>query len=579
VKRNTLYIVAALVMVLSFMLSACQPAATPTAAPVATQPAAAQPTQPQAAQPTTPPAAAFQPMSVVAPDCNYGTADNPAKLKSIEAVDQYTVKFTLCMPDPAFASKVAFSVFSITSKDNLDKYAGDSVKMSDAPDGTGPYMLKEWVRGDHITFVANPNYWGTPALAKTVIFKWAEQPAQRLLEVQSGTADGFDNPAPEDFATIQADPNLKVYERGPLNVFYVGFQVDMKPFDNEKIRQAFAQAIDSKRIVDNFYPAGSLVATQFDPPAIEPGFTKGASWYPYDANAAKQALTAAGFDFNQELQLSFRNVSRAYLPNPKQVAQEIQAELAQIGVKVKLNEMESGAFLDAANAGQLPFYLLGWNADYPDATDFLDYHFANANNKQFGTEFPDLVAEISAAAKLSDPAARQAHYDKANDLVKQHVPMVPVAHGASATVFKAGVDGAHASPLGNEVFSVMKPVANDTIVWVQSGEPLSLWCNDEDDGETLRACEQMYDALLSYKVGGVEVQAGLAQTWEANTDATEWTFHLRQGVKFFSGKVLDANDVVATYAAIWDAKNPDHKGRTGDFYYFGAFFGPFLNSQ
>lgn len=578
-KRFKLYPFMALVVLLSVVLASCAPTGTASPAPTQPQPATEVPTQPAAPTEVPTAAAAFQPMKVEAPDCNYGTADNPAKLKSIEAVDQFTVKFTLCAPDPAFASKVAFSVFSITSKDNLDKNGGDSVKMSEVPEGTGPYMLKEWVRGDHITFVANPNYWGTPPLAKTVIFKWAEQPAQRLLEVQSGTADGFDNPAPEDFKTIEADPNLKIYQRGPLNVFYIGFQVDMKPFDNEKVRQAFAQAIDRKRIVDNFYPEGSLVATQFDPPAIEPGYSKDATWYDYDPAAAKKALTDAGFDFNQELQLSYRNVSRPYLPNPKQVAQEIQAELAQIGVKVKLNEMESGAFLDAANAGQLPFYLLGWNADYPDATDFLDYHFANPTNKQFGTEFPDLVAEISAAAKLSDPAARQQHYDKANELIKQHVPMIPVAHGASATVFKAGIEGAHASPLGNEIFSVMKPVANDTIVWVQSGEPLALWCSDEDDGETLRACEQMYDALLSFKVGSVEVQPGLAETWEPNADATVWTFHLRQNVKFFSGKPLDANDVVATYEAVWNAKSPNHKGRTGDFYYFGAFFGAFLNAK
>ena len=66
-------------------------------------------------------------------------------------------------------------------------------------------MLKEWVRGDHITFEANPNYWGDAAKIKTVIFRWSEQSAQRLLELQSGTVDGIDNPAPEDFANIQND--------------------------------------------------------------------------------------------------------------------------------------------------------------------------------------------------------------------------------------------------------------------------------------------------------------------------------------------------------------------------------------
>jgi ABC-type transport system substrate-binding protein len=518
-------------------------------------------------------------LSVSAPDCNYGTADNPAKLKSIEAVDQYTVKFTLCSPDPAFPSKVAFTVFSIVSKTALDAAGGDSVKLSDAPDGTGPYMLKEWVRGDHITYVANPNYWGTPPKAKTLIFRFSAESAQRLLELQSGTVDGIDNPAPEDFDKIEADTTLKLYPRPALNIFYVGFQNTMKPFDNEKVRQALAMAIDKKRIVDNFYPKGSIVAEQFDPPVLKPGFTDGLKWYDFNVETAKTMLKDAGFPNGFETTLSYRNVVRGYLPNPKQVAQEIQAELANINVKVTLKEMESAAFIDATSAGKEPMYLLGWGADYPDSTNFFDYHFANPNNLQFGNQFPDLVAEINAAAKLSDPAARQQHYDKVNELIKQHVPMVPVAHGGSATVFKADVTGAHASPLTNEIFAVMQPADREQLVWMQNGEPAALWCSDETDGETLRGCEAMYDSLLAYKVGSTEVEPALAQKFEPNAELTEWTFNLRQDVKFASGKPLDANDVVASYTSQWDASSPNHKGRTTTFEYFGTFFGPFLNAK
>ncbi|MDD5371270.1 MAG: ABC transporter substrate-binding protein [Anaerolineaceae bacterium] len=563
-KRQSWFTLVALLVVASMVLAACQPPATPTNAPI---------------QPTTPPAANFKPLVVSAPDCNYGTADNPAKLKSIEAVDQYTVKFTLCSPDPAFPSKVAFSVFSIVSQTALDAAGGDSVKLSDKPDGTGPYMLKEWVRGDHITYVANPNYWGAPPKAKTLIFRWSAESAQRLLELQSGTVDGIDNPAPEDFDKISANTNLKLYPRPALNIFYIGFQNTMKPFDNEKVRQALAMAIDKKRIVDNFYPKGSLVAEQFEPEVLKPGYTDGLKWYDFDVAKAKQTLSDAGFPNGFETTLSYRNVVRGYLPNPAQVAQEIQAELANINVKVTLKEMESAAFIDATSAGKEPMYLLGWGADYPDSTNFVDYHFANPNNLQFGTPFPDLVAEINAAAKLSDPAQRQQHYDKVNELIKQHVPMVPVAHGGSATVFKADVTGAHASPLTNEVFAVMQPGTREQLVWMQNGEPAALWCSDETDGETLRGCEAMYDSLLAYKIGGTEVEPALAQKYTPNADLTEWTFNLRQDVKFASGKALDANDVVATYASQWDASNPNHKGRTTTFEYFGTFFGPFVNAK
>jgi len=86
-----------------------------------------------------------------------------------------------------------------------------------------------------------------------VIFRWSSEGAQRLLELESGTVDGIDNPTPDDFATIEANPDLKLYPREALNVFYVGFNRDYAPFDDEKVRQAMAMGIDRQRIVDNFY--------------------------------------------------------------------------------------------------------------------------------------------------------------------------------------------------------------------------------------------------------------------------------------------------------------------------------------
>jgi ABC-type transport system substrate-binding protein len=279
-----------------------------------------------------------------------------------------------------------------------------------------------------------------------------------------------------------------------------------------------------------------------------------------------------------KITLSYRVVDRAYLPSPDKVAQEIQAQLKEVGIEVTLKEMESAAFIDATSAGTEGFYLLGWNADYPDATNFYDFHFGNASNKQFGNLYPDMVAEIAAAAKTSDVAVRQAHYDKVNQMLKDDLMMIPVAHGGSSTAYQANVVGAHSSPLGNEIFSVMNN-GTDQFVWMQNGEPNALWCGDESDGETLRACEQVYDPLLSFSVGGTDIIPALATSYTPNADLSEYTFALRQGVKFQNGAPFNANDVVATFAAQWDAKSPNHVGRTGTFEYFGGFFGTFLNAD
>jgi peptide/nickel transport system substrate-binding protein len=586
----------ALLTVFAMVLSACGPAATPapqaaaptvapapTAAPAPTE--APKPTEaPTAAPapteaPTAAPAAAAASQTKTATDILYEavSCDYGGEFKSIEAVDDSTVKFTLCAPDVAFPSKAAFSAFAIHSAKQLKETAGTSALL-DNPLGTGPYMLEKWNKGDSIIMKANPNYWGEKAKADQLVFRWSKEGAQRLLELQAGTVDGIDNPSPDDFAKIEADTNLKLYPREALNIFYLGMSNAVPPFDNEKVRQAVAMGIDRQRIVDNFYPAGSVVASQFTPCAI-PGGCEGEEWYKFDPVAAKKLLAEAGFPNGFDTELSYRDVVRGYLPQPGLVAQDIQAQLKEnLGINVKINVMESGAFLDTAKTGALPLHLLGWGADYPDQTNFLDYHFGKTASKQFGAGFDDIHAVLDKAAKLSDQSERNKLYGEANNLIKQHVPMVPVAHGGSGTAYKADVTGAHSSPLGNENFSVMTPGDRKQFVWMQNAEPLSLYCADEEDGESLRACEQINEALLAYKIGGTAVEPALAEKYTANADLTEWTFNLRPGVKFSDGTPLTAKDVVASWAAQWDAANPQHKGRTSVFTYFNSLFGAFLNA-
>ncbi len=229
-------------------------------------------------------------LSLSAPDCEYG-----GEFKSIEAVDTSTVKFTLCYPDPAFPSKVAFSVFSILDKDHLDLTQGDSVAISDNPNGTGPYKLVKWNRGDSVVFEANPDYWGEKAKTQQLIFRWSEQSAQRLLELQSANVDGIDNPGPDDIASIEADPNLKLYPRNGFNIFYIGFTNTVPPFDNLTVRQAITYAIDRQRIVDQYYPVGSSVSDSFVPAFVHPGASPDIPWWPYDPEKAKELLVEAGY--------------------------------------------------------------------------------------------------------------------------------------------------------------------------------------------------------------------------------------------------------------------------------------------
>lgn len=510
-----------------------------------------------------------------------GSATNTSNIQSIEAVDESTVVFTFCSPDPAFPSKAAFAAFPINSSEYLESTGGTG-DLLNAPIGTGPYVVSSWDLGNEIVFTRNPNYWGDPALEETLIFRWNSEAAARLVELQAGTIDGMDNPAPGDFEVIGADPNFTLYPRPGTNVFYLGMNNTIAPFTDVRVRQAVSMAIDKQRIVDNFYPPGSIAATQFVPPVIF-GNTPEVEPLAFDRDAARALLEEAaadnGWTLPLEVTLNYRDVVRGYLPQPGIVGQDLQAQLAEIGINITIEVMESGAFLDAVAAGQVGIFMLGWGADYPDATNFLDFHFGagSASTPRFGDVIPELTDVLAQAAQLSDPDARYALYIEANTIIRDQVPMVPIAHGGSGVAFQARITGAHTSPIGNERFNVMEDPDDDNIVWMQNAEPISLYCADETDGESLRACEQVSESLLAYEVGGTAVVPALAESYEANEDATVWTFHLRPGVTFHDGSALDANDVVLSWAVQWDAASPLHTGRSGNFEYFAGFFGGYLN--
>jgi len=298
------------------------------------------------------------------------------EFSQIKAVDRYTVEFDLCAPDVAFLSKIAFATNGIQDSDWLAKHAPDKSYVK-TTNGTGPYMFKEWVSGDHITLVANPNYWGKDKpIAQTLIFKWADTAEKRLQDLQAGptTADGIDNVATDDFATVKADPNLQLINRDAFTILYLGFNVDKAPWNNESVRQAIAMGIDRKRINDTFNPPGSSVADYFTPCNVAGG-CEGDPWYSYDKAKAIQMLKDANFDFTKTYDLYFRPKVRGYFPNPPGVATDIQAQFKDLGITLKVHTEDNATYLGNSSKGQYSLFLLGWGGDYPDMTDFVDYHF------------------------------------------------------------------------------------------------------------------------------------------------------------------------------------------------------------
>jgi ABC-type transport system substrate-binding protein len=470
-------------------------------------------------------------------------------------------------------AQIAFGVFGIQPEEHLEATGGSPL---DNPIGTGPYSLDQWVRGDSVVYKANPDYYGQVPAHETAVLKWATESAGRLLELQSGNADGMTFPAPEDYATIEGDPNLVLIDKPEPNVFYMGFTNTFAPWDDPLVRQAVALGIDRQRIIDTFYPPGSETASHFTPCSVENG-CEGDSWYDFDVEAAQALLAEAGFPDGFDTSIYYRDVTRGYLPTPGNVATDIQAQLAEnLGINAEVVPIESGEFIQSSSAGELDgIHLLGWTGDYPHVTNFLDFHFADTN-LQFGDPYPEIYEPLQAASQLADPVAAAPLYEQANNAIKELVPMVPVAHAGSAFVASAAAEGAYAPPWGQVMLNFWDN-GTDTVVFVQGNEPISLYCSDETDGESLRACAQVVEALYSYTQDGV-VQPQLATECVPNEDLSLWTCSLREDVLFHDGSTFDANDVVASFAAGLDAANPLHTGNSGVFEYYDYLWNGLINA-
>ncbi|MBL6965925.1 MAG: peptide ABC transporter substrate-binding protein [Anaerolineales bacterium] len=558
-KSKTLYIVLALLLVTSVVLAACQPKAEEVAV----------------VERAYEEIAYGEPLSVAAPDCEYG-----GKIASIAAVDELTVEFTMCKPDPAFPTKAAFTPFGIYPQEWLNTYAnveGQETLLSH-PVGTGPFYLDTWARGDSITFKKFDGYWGEKSAYDTLVFRWATEGAARLLELQSGTVDQITNLSPDDYATVQEDANLTFLPVANPNVLYLAMTNTFEPFNDIKVRQAIAMGIDRQRIVDNFYAEGSVVPSHFTPCSLPNGCV-GDAWYDFDADAAKALLAEAGYPDGFATTIYYRDVFRGYLPEPGLVAVEFQTQLRDnLGIEADVVVMESGEFIDESTNGRLDgLYLLGWGADYPHVTNFLDFHFA-ASNPQFGDPHPEIYEVLEAASQIGDPAEAEALYVEANNAIRELVPMVPIANGASASAALNTLENAHFRPFGAPLMAKVNP-GKDTFVYMQNAEPISLFCQDETDGESLAPCQQVVETLLGYAIDSGNVVPELATGCTANADSTVWTCTLREGVTFHDGTKLDANDVVASWAAGIDAANANHIGNTGAFEYYSYLFDGLMNIE
>ncbi len=258
---------------------------------------------------------------------------------TIDTPDKYTVTLTSDLPRPTLFDSL--QLFNMLDQPSME---GPDAKSSAV--GTGPFVLQEWVQGDHFTFSKNQNWWnaGRPYLDGLLcrVFR-GEQPA--MGELEGGTIDAMRMTSVADVVRLQADPKYSVLEHPNPGTFYeLGFSVTKPPFDNKVVRQALNYAFNRQYFTQTIYQ-GTAVPSALPWSSSSPAYEASkANAYAFDLDKAKSLLTQANVS-GLEMDVALQSGQDLILS----MMQVYQADLAKIGVKFNIQQMEAAAWLDQVN--------------------------------------------------------------------------------------------------------------------------------------------------------------------------------------------------------------------------------------
>ena len=342
-------------------------------------------------------------------------------IKSVEVVDDYTVKFVLKFPFAPFLNFLCHPAAMIMSPKAIEKY-DDPSELSKHPVGTGPFKLKEWIPGERIVLVKNENYWrkGYPKL-DGIIFMPIPEGVTRALKVQTGSADIAVNIPVVLAEKLEKSRNIDVVKAPTLRVVFIGFNLKRKPFDDVRVRKALNYAIDKKTLCKTIMRG---IATPSDSPVsafIKDHYPTGG--YPYDPQKAKELLKEAGYPNGFSVELI---TPKGRYPQDYETAIAIQSMLKKIGVKVKVTTMEWPTYVSRVlKTDDYDMHLLGWSPSTGEAIWVLDPLLTKGSI--FNTTYyhnPKFEELLEKAKKEMDPKKRHELLAEAQKIVVDDAPWI-----------------------------------------------------------------------------------------------------------------------------------------------------------
>ncbi|MBI1802237.1 MAG: ABC transporter substrate-binding protein [Chloroflexi bacterium] len=381
------------------------------------------------------------------------------KPESITAPDAKTVVLT--MPKTAspleFLNVLTAPPMSIVDSKEVKAHeaAGDmgNIWLKDHSAGTGPYMMDHWKKDVEFLLTANPNA-AVKAKTPNILVKHVPEGSNQQAQLEKGDADIANDLTPEQIASLKSKAGITTAKAGNLQIFYIGMNVNLKPLDNNKVREALRTAIDYDGIVKDLL-GGNVQKLQ----TVVPIGLFGANLdtpFQKDVAKAKALLKEAGVEKGFEIDMLTLTGNQG-LVSMGDLAAKIQADWAEIGVKVNVKQQPAAEMLGTYRAQKAPIVLLLWGPDFPDpdanGTPFADAPLGKRNNYD-DPKAKDLAKK---AALETDPAKRLAAYKELTDYLAHNGPFAILFQPNQLFAYRSNVQNFVWSPAGfSDLWTISK---------------------------------------------------------------------------------------------------------------------------
>jgi peptide/nickel transport system substrate-binding protein len=356
------------------------------------------------------------------PEVGSPWAGGLVSIENVEALDDYTVKVSLSRPDATLLNTMAWKFFAIVPQETVEENGGT---LSGVMDGTGPFKLVEWQPKVHIKLARNEDYWreGLPCL-DGVTFVPIPDTTARTTSLRTGTEDFSDNVPGQSVETIRAIPGMITDERTATAYMFLGTNTQRPPFDDPRVRQALAYAVDRQAYVDAVLFGYGVPIVGGPIPESNWGYAGLQTYAERDLEKAKALLAEAGYPdgFDTTIKLV------AGGPLDEGLAQIAQANLAEIGVNAELIPLEFGVLIEQFAINQdFDLVVMGFS-DFWEPNDFLYpvFHTGEGFNP-WGYSNPEVDALLEQAREELDQDKRAELYTEAQRIIVDEAPLINFA--------------------------------------------------------------------------------------------------------------------------------------------------------